>query len=87
MISKEFNAEIPQICLIFAGKIMKDNETLAQHNVKDGVVVHLVIRSSNQAPNNQTASQQRQQQQQQSKIYTVIVIHVLLHNPYFYWLV
>ncbi|XP_014285132.1 ubiquilin-1 [Halyomorpha halys] len=63
VISKEFNAEIPQICLIFAGKIMKDNETLAQHNVKDGVVVHLVIRSSNQAPNNQTASQQRQQQQ------------------------
>lgn len=40
---------------------MKDNETLTQHNIKDGVVVHLVIRSSTQAPNNQTASQQRQQ--------------------------
>ena len=40
---------------------MKDSETLAQHNVKDGVVVHLVIRSSNQAPNNQTTSQRQQQ--------------------------
>ena len=34
------------LCLIFAGKIMKDTETLASHNVKDGMTVHLVIKQS-----------------------------------------
>lgn len=34
-----------QLCLIFAGKIMKDTETLAQHNVKNGLTVHLVIKA------------------------------------------
>ena len=34
-ISKEFgDAPIEQLCLIFAGKILKDHETLAAHNVK-----------------------------------------------------
>ncbi|XP_012259112.1 ubiquilin-1 [Athalia rosae] len=44
-VSKKFNAQSDQICLIFAGKIMKDHETLATHNVKDGLTVHLVIKA------------------------------------------
>ncbi len=43
---------------------MKDHETLATHNIKDGQTVHLVIRSgaNNSASNNR--QQQTQQQQQ-----------------------
>ena len=38
--------EISQLCLIFAGKILKDDETLEKQGVKDGLTVHMVIRSS-----------------------------------------
>ena len=45
-IAPEFgNAPLEQLCLIFAGKIMKDHETLTGHNVKDGMTVHLVIKT------------------------------------------
>ncbi|XP_037566342.1 ubiquilin-1 isoform X2 [Dermacentor silvarum] len=44
-VSKEFNAPLEQLCLIFAGKILKDNEAVSTHNIKDGLTVHLVIRS------------------------------------------
>ena len=44
--SKFGNAPVENLCLIFAGKIMKDTETLASHNVKDGMTVHLVIKQS-----------------------------------------
>lgn len=47
--AKKFNAEPEQLCLIFAGKIMKDPETLATHKVKDGLTVHLVIKTNNRA--------------------------------------
>ncbi|KAF8563832.1 hypothetical protein P879_11425 [Paragonimus westermani] len=43
-VSKAFNAPVKQICLIFAGRILNDNESLAQHKIKDGLIVHLVIR-------------------------------------------
>jgi len=46
-ISPKFsNAPVESLCLIFAGKIMKDVETLGSHNVKDGMTVHLVIKQS-----------------------------------------
>ena len=45
--AKEFNALVEQLCLIFAGKILKDEETLETHKISDGMVVHLVIKSSN----------------------------------------
>jgi len=45
-ISVKFKAPIENLCLIFAGKIMKDEETLILHNVKDGMTVHLVIKQS-----------------------------------------
>ncbi len=43
-IGKKFNKSIDQLCLIFAGKILKDADTLTQHGIKDGVTVHLVIK-------------------------------------------
>ncbi|KAK0094819.1 hypothetical protein PV326_009929 [Microctonus aethiopoides] len=49
-VSKKFNAQPDQLCLIFAGKIMKDHETLGTHNVKDGLTVHLVIKIPRPAP-------------------------------------
>lgn len=33
------------MCLIFSGKILKDQDTLTQHGIKDGVTVHLVIKT------------------------------------------
>ncbi|XP_023333532.1 ubiquilin-4 [Eurytemora carolleeae] len=46
-ISEKFgNAPIENLCLIFAGKIMKDTETLTTHHVKDGMTVHLVIKQT-----------------------------------------
>ena len=46
-IQKKFNAPFEQLCLIFAGKIIKDDDTLEQHGIKDGLTVHLVIKSAN----------------------------------------
>lgn len=48
LVAAKFEADVDQLCLIFAGKIMKDNETLKAHNVKDGLTVHLVVKSKPQ---------------------------------------
>ncbi|CAH0724951.1 unnamed protein product, partial [Brenthis ino] len=45
VLSPKFNAEPEQLCLIFAGKIMNDSDSLKQHNIKDGLTVHLVIKT------------------------------------------
>lgn len=45
VLSPKFSAEPEQLCLIFAGKIMNDGDTLKQHNIKDGLTVHLVIKT------------------------------------------
>jgi len=50
VVAKQFNAQPSQLCLIFAGKIMKDQDTLTTHNIKDGLTVHLVIKTN--APQN-----------------------------------
>ncbi|XP_066600256.1 ubiquilin-1 [Prorops nasuta] len=50
-VSKKFNAQPDQLCLIFAGKIMKDHETLHTHHVKDGLTVHLVIKAPRSTSN------------------------------------
>ncbi|XP_028911882.1 ubiquilin-4 isoform X2 [Ornithorhynchus anatinus] len=44
-ISRRFKAQQDQLVLIFAGKILKDGDTLKQHGVKDGLTVHLVIKT------------------------------------------
>ncbi|KAM9353440.1 ubiquilin-4 [Symphorus nematophorus] len=45
-VSKKFETEQEQLVLIFAGKILKDGDSLKQHGVKDGLTVHVVIRSA-----------------------------------------
>ncbi|CAF0969596.1 unnamed protein product [Rotaria sordida] len=45
IVANEFSASIEQICLIYSGKILKDDEDLKKHDVKDGVTLHLVIRA------------------------------------------
>jgi len=46
LVAAKFSAEVDQLCLIFAGKIMKDQDTLQTHNIKDGLTVHLVIKTA-----------------------------------------
>lgn len=45
-IAPKFNAEPDQLCLIFAGKILDDIDNLKQHNVKEGLTIHCVIRAA-----------------------------------------
>ncbi|ELW59848.1 Ubiquilin-4 [Tupaia chinensis] len=49
-ISRRFKAQQDQLVLIFAGKILKDGDTLHQHGIKDGLTVHLVIKTPQKAP-------------------------------------
>lgn len=63
-ISSEFSdTPVEQLCLIFSGKILKDHDTLETHNIKDGMTVHLVIRSagSNSAGNSNNQSSETPQ--------------------------
>lgn len=46
-ISKRFKSHADQLVLIFAGKILKDQDTLSQHGIHDGLTVHLVIKTQN----------------------------------------
>uniref|UniRef100_A0AAQ4NYI4 Ubiquilin-4 n=1 Tax=Gasterosteus aculeatus aculeatus TaxID=481459 RepID=A0AAQ4NYI4_GASAC len=45
-ISRRFKAKQDQLVLIFAGKILKDGDSLGQHGIKDGLTVHLVIKTA-----------------------------------------
>lgn len=45
-VSKKFEAKQEQLVLIFAGKILKDGDTLNQHGIKDGLTVHLVVKTA-----------------------------------------
>ncbi|XP_075872239.1 ubiquilin-4 isoform X1 [Nelusetta ayraudi] len=45
-ISKRFKAKKEQLVLIFAGKILKDSDSLSQLGIKDGLTVHLVIKTA-----------------------------------------
>ncbi|RWS07017.1 ubiquilin-1-like protein [Dinothrombium tinctorium] len=55
LVSQLFKTDEEQVCLIFAGKILKDNETLDAHKIKDGLTVHLVIRGK-KPPADQTSA-------------------------------
>ncbi|CAH6780416.1 ubiquilin-2 [Phodopus roborovskii] len=55
-ISKRFKSQIDQLVLIFAGKILKDQDTLMQHGIHDGLTVHLVIKTQNR-PQGQATTQ------------------------------
>ncbi|CAF1112266.1 unnamed protein product [Adineta ricciae] len=45
LVANEFTTSYDQICLIYSGKILKDDEDLKKHDIKDGVTIHLVIRA------------------------------------------
>ncbi|CAD7087359.1 unnamed protein product [Hermetia illucens] len=57
LVAEKFEVEPELLCLIFAGKIMKDNDTLKSHNIKDGLTVHLVIKSPPRSQTNQPRPQ------------------------------
>jgi ubiquilin len=40
------DTEYSQLCLIYSGKILKDEETLKSHNIRSGCAIHLVVRQS-----------------------------------------
>ncbi|KAM9658634.1 ubiquilin-3 [Trichechus inunguis] len=48
-ISQRFKAHPDQLVLIFAGKILKDPDSLTQCGVRDGLTVHLVIKMQRHA--------------------------------------
>uniref|UniRef100_A0A8B9MLK1 Ubiquitin-like domain-containing protein n=1 Tax=Accipiter nisus TaxID=211598 RepID=A0A8B9MLK1_9AVES len=43
-VAKRFKTPPDLLVLIFAGKILKDQDTLSQHGVHSGVSIHVVIR-------------------------------------------
>ncbi len=45
-VAKAFDAAVERVCLIFAGKILKDADSLKDHGIKDGLTIHLVIKSA-----------------------------------------
>lgn len=46
LVAAKFSADVEQLCLIFAGRILKDPETLVSQNIKDGLTIHLVIKAA-----------------------------------------
>ncbi|CAI4225214.1 unnamed protein product [Auanema sp. JU1783] len=62
ILTKLENATKPQLCLIFSGKILKDQETLVQHNITDGMAIHLVVRQNNSTLQRPAASTSSPQQ-------------------------
>ncbi|XP_025077166.1 ubiquilin-1-like isoform X1 [Pomacea canaliculata] len=60
-VGKKFSSPEEQLCLIFAGKILKDPDTLEQHGIKDGLTVHLVIRSTGRPTASSAATPTTQQ--------------------------
>ncbi|XP_032855268.2 ubiquilin-2-like [Tyto alba] len=44
-VAKRFKTSPDLLVLIFAGKVLKDQDTLSQHGVHSGVKIHVVIRS------------------------------------------
>ncbi|KAH0625321.1 hypothetical protein JD844_033835 [Phrynosoma platyrhinos] len=53
-LSKHFNCETSQLVLVFFGRILKDQDTLRQCGIGDGMTVHLVIRSLKRDPEEST---------------------------------
>ncbi|XP_062983940.1 ubiquilin-1-like [Elgaria multicarinata webbii] len=52
LISERFKTPSEQLSLIFAGEILKDQDTLVQHKIGDGSKVHLFIKSQRRPPEN-----------------------------------
>uniref|UniRef100_A0A8C8FHD6 Ubiquilin-4 n=1 Tax=Oncorhynchus tshawytscha TaxID=74940 RepID=A0A8C8FHD6_ONCTS len=65
-IAQRFQAQMEQLVLIFAGKILKDADLLSHQGIYNGLTVHLVIKTQSRppelctSPSNSTASEQAQ---------------------------
>jgi len=46
LVAEAFSTELAKVCLIFAGKILKDGETCETHKLKNGLTIHLVIKNT-----------------------------------------
>ncbi|XP_067933008.1 ubiquilin-2-like [Watersipora subatra] len=55
-IAETFSSSVPQLCLIFAGKILKDSDTLEGVGLKDGLTVHLVVKAASSNVNSQSTT-------------------------------
>ncbi|XP_074601099.1 ubiquilin isoform X2 [Brevipalpus obovatus] len=44
IVAERFKVDEGDVTLIFAGKILKDHESLEQHKIKDGLTIHMVTR-------------------------------------------
>lgn len=56
IVGSKFNADPDYLCLIFAGKMMEDEDTLEMHKVHEGMTIHLIIKA---APRESEGGQQR----------------------------
>lgn len=45
VLSEKMGAPASQLCVIFTGKILKDEDTVESTGLKEGLAVHLVIRT------------------------------------------
>ncbi|XP_006890020.1 PREDICTED: ubiquilin-2-like [Elephantulus edwardii] len=45
MVAKRFKCQSDHVVLIFGGKIMRNQNTLVHHGVRDGMTIHLVLRN------------------------------------------
>nr|XP_060623159.1 ubiquilin-1-like [Anolis sagrei ordinatus] len=50
LIAERFKTPAEQLSLIFAGEILRDQDTLAQHRIGDGAKVHLFIKAQRKPP-------------------------------------
>lgn len=57
LVGEKFEADPENLVLIFAGKIMKDTDTLKTHNIKDGLSVHLVVKTPTRQGSNEPRPQ------------------------------
>ncbi|XP_028581322.2 ubiquilin-1-like [Podarcis muralis] len=56
LISERFKMPLEQLSLIFAGEILKDQDTLAQHKIVSGSKVHLFVKSQRRLSGNPVPS-------------------------------
>ncbi|XP_015919662.1 ubiquilin-1 isoform X1 [Parasteatoda tepidariorum] len=50
-VSEEFNISTDQLCLIFSGKVLKEDESLKSLGVQDGNIIHVVTKAAKTSPN------------------------------------
>merc|ERR1711879_538276 len=59
-VAKAFSVEPSQIVLIFAGKILKDDQSLSESKIVDGVSVHVVVKKGQSSTPTASSSKKEQ---------------------------